>query len=125
MSEKILSVNESANGWEVLETTSIEGVEYLLRDADNGIRFYVVQRIGEGSNSNRLYIGFRDNLREAQIKGIQDFKDGGTKEIYYCLEGFPGKLYLPTPMKELWPARDDYKHTIINLEKLVYPKARA
>ena len=64
----------------------------------------------------KLAIGPENELVDAVITGIDTYRDGGSMDVNYILNGERGKLFIP---KHTAKPTDTYQGKTIELEKLI------
>lgn len=96
-------------------------IEYVMIDKETRERLYVVHKseVELGYNSFGLHIGPQNELREAQIKNVERYRDGGTTIIDYTLANSEGRLYFASPLHDGRKHTDSYNGKTIELEKLL------
>ncbi|MFA5175766.1 MAG: hypothetical protein WC413_00700 [Candidatus Nanoarchaeia archaeon] len=108
---------------EVLYVTGIPDghkLEYAAWDAETKSKFFIVHLPKEDwdYNSFRLHIGEEKQLVEAQVQRTERFRDGGTTNIDYILDGRQGRLHFPTILERANPT-NTYRGKTVELESLI------
>ncbi len=83
--------------------------------------YFVVHRPEKDWNYNsfRLHIGKENELREAKVDHVERYRDGGTTNIDYQMNGKDGRLHFPTPFEESAKPTDTYAGKVVTLENLL------
>ena len=114
-SDKKRSLNSKINGnlVEIKDLQFSEIVQAILMQEDNTLFVISEENSFPKGDSFNLYIG----NEMAEIKKVGTYRDGGSKKIFYLLDGQEGELFIPI-RKEKAPV-NNYNDKESNLERIL------